>query len=1205
MYIQSLTIHGFKTFANKTHIELGKGVTSVIGPNGCGKSNIVDSIRWVLGEQSAKSMRGGEMTDVISNGNRKRKPSPFVDVTIILNNEDNSLAIDKVEVSIRRKLYRNGESEYHLNGEPARLKDIRELFMDTGIGAKTNTVIEQEQLTKLLQASSKERKIMIEEAAGISRFRQRRQESSLKLARVQDNMTRLDDIVSEVEKQKRTVSLQANKAVRFEDMKKELRKNRLDVAAMELHGWVEDRMQIEKRREQLKHSATELREKEQIDQQELENIEQKEIELEGKMAVLQEEQADFFQSYAELESSLKDNRTRIEILEKDIATLEAEVEKFSLELIETNKKVESKGEQSEQPSDLKELDQEIQDLKQKLENLEADLLQKRDILSQSKNHEIELIKKRSSLQNEKIKIESHLEYLERRLKQVIDKETELDSQTKNHQATESGDPEQDQSILSQAEESQKQKDELGGKIITTRHQLKELETELRKAVSETSGLRSRLSLLKEMEEKFEGIGAGVRNILDIYCKQHPDDLYPGGVHGVVADLVTVPEEYVDAIEAALGPRMQNLVMGTAEEAKNAIHFLRSKNFGRATMLPLDRIHPRNKLNGSVLSYPGVKGEAFNLVGFDPQYQRLFSHLLHGTLVVDTLDDGLKISKDHKIRIVTLDGDLINPEGAMTGGGKGKDSGILSRKVEIEELEIALGRQESDQKTRMQQHESLLHKEEKFQNQISVIDSRLKEMDEQVRMVHQKKAVAEREVIRIKQEKVLIMREKENLAVQMEDTKKELEIKVQSLSQLDQGQTDGEKTLVTPEEVQRFEEERNKTAAFLQERELKRVSILERSQSAQREMEYIIEKVAELEERLERRRKIIAERGEELEQRRVTILEQEAKFSVLEEEKGTKQADFFKMKQEREECRTRRNDIQKEGIKNSELLRKEEHELTELAVKEERLRVKQEELFNRIHNEFHVNIEDVYYDRRQNDDPLFLETDRFKHKIDELKKNMIELEHKLNNLGNVNFEAVEELKGLEEREGELKTQMSDLTGSYTKLNDLIKDLDKTCNERFKDTFDTVNEHFRGMFRRLFGGGQGNLQIEKDVDPLDAGITIQASPPGKSPKVLSQLSGGEKVLTTIAFLFSIFLYKPSPFCILDEIDAPLDEHNVDRLMEAIRSFTDRCQFMMVTHNRRTMSLSDVIHGVTMQETGISNCMSVSLEELNMPSQSVVEE
>ena len=1194
MYIKSVSIHGFKTFANKTEISFGRGVTSIIGPNGCGKSNIIDSIRWVLGEQSAKSMRGGEMADIISNGNRKRKPSQFVDVTIVLDNEDKSFAVDHAEVAIRRKLMRSGESEYQLNGQPARLKDIRELFMDTGIGAKTNTVIEQEQLTKLLQASSKERKVMIEEAAGISRFRQRRQESSLKLERVKDNMLRLTDIVTEVDKQKKSVATQASKATRYESMQKELRKTRLNVAVMQLHGWVGERMEIERKREDFKGKAEESRGKEKLQQEELQGLETKELELEEVMAKLQEEQAGFFKEYAEVESAVKDNRTRVEVLDKDIATLEAEIERFDQELITANeKKAQSEGPNAPKgSSDIGDLDQEIQGLREKLESLTAELEAKRSALAKSQNWEIEMIREKSMLQNELIKVESHMEFLNRRLKQVIDKEVELEE--KDPEAQVDGES-ADEEFARQYEETEAQKNEAAGRIITIRHQLKELEGELRMAMSQTAGKRSRLGLLKEMEEKFEGVGAGVRNILDIYVKQHPDEIYPGGVHGVVADLLTVPEDYVEAMESALGGRMQNVVFSSAQEAKDAIYFLRKNNFGRATMLPLDRIRPRNKLDGRVLSYPGVKGEAYNLVGFDSQYTRLFSHLLHGTLVVDTMDHALAISKDHKIKIVTLEGDLISPEGAMTGGGKGKDSGILSRKAEIEELEHSLGESEGDQKSRMQQHESLLNREDKTTRELKVHEERLREMQDRINMSKQRKAVAEREVMRIRQEKVINRREKENLQVQIAEAQTEVDQKKKVMEELgnrpQESATEDDKN-----RIKELDEDKNKTQAYLQEKELKKVSLLERSQSAEREKEYLLEKIGELQERLQRRRKIVAERGEELEQRRLQLSKDEARFSELETQKNTTQGNFFAMKTEREELRARRAQIQKEALENAELLRKSEHELTNVAVAEERLRVKQEELFNRVHAEFHVNIEDIYFNMRQAEDPLFEDEENFVTVIDESQKRIIELDQKINTLGNVNFEAVEELKGIEERESELKGQMGDLSESYKKLDELIKELDKKCNEMFKETFDKVNDHFTMMFRRLFSGGQGRLMIEKGINPLDAGITISASPPGKSPKVLSQLSGGEKVLTTIAFLFAIFLYKPSPFCILDEIDAPLDEHNVDRLMDAIRSFTDQCQFLIVTHNRRTMSLSDVIHGVTMQETGVSTCISVDLEELD---------
>lgn len=1192
MYIKQVTIHGFKTFAAKVTIDFSQGVTSIIGPNGCGKSNIVDSIRWALGEQSAKSLRGGEMTDVISNGNRKRKPSAFCEVNVVLDNSKKTLAIDHTEVAIRRKLHRTGEGEYFLNGEPARLKDIRELFMDTGIGAKTNTVIEQEQLTKLLQASSKERKMMIEEAAGISRFRQRRQESSLKLNRVTDNVTRLQDIVSEVEKQKRSVSTQASKATRFEQMQKELRSLRMDVAVMELHGWINERLTFEKKREELKEICNTLQSQEKDAQEEMASLEEQEQTIEGNMAKLQEEQASFFQEYANVENQVKDLTKRIEDLSRDIATLESESKQLSEDLETSSAKLNNQDETQEEPEDVKNIEEDIQKLKQEVEEVNKVIKEKKEIIDSAQNSEILLIQKKSSLKNEQIKVESHLEFLNRRLKQVVEKETEL-----NEKDTELKEQENPAllRIQEEYEKGLKEKEEYVNKTVSIRSQLKEIEMELRRIASETSGTRSRLSLLKEMEEKYEGIGAGVRNILDIYTKDFPDDLYPGGVHGVVADLLTVPEDYVDAIEAALGPRMQNLVFSTAEEAKKGIFFLRKNNMGRATMLPLDRIRPREKLTGQVLSYPGVKGEANNLVGFDPQYNRLFSHLLNGTLVVDTLDHGLAISKDHKIRIVTLDGDLISPEGAMSGGGKSKDIGILSRKVEIEDLENELEKSEKTQRQSMEQHESLLNREAKNERQIQLIDTRLKESEDQVKMADQKKAVAEREVMRIKQERVINQREKENLLTQIEESKSDLQKKMNEVEELQQNPNninlDEEKQI-----LQENEETFNRIQAVLQERELKKVSIIERAQSSFKEQEYLAEKCKELKERYERRIKIIDERSAEKEQCEENLKVSQEKFDTLQNQKEGQQSHFFELKEKRETMRKRRNELQKEAIESTEKIRSSDRELNEIAVKEERLRVKQEELFHRVHQEFHTNIEEVYYSRRENQDELFFDEENFGTKIEESKKTIQELDIKLANLGNVNFEAVEELKGLEERENELKAQMTDLGDSFKKLDDFIKDLDKQCNEMFKETFEKVNEHFIIMFKRLFGGGEGELLIEKDVDPLEAGITISASPPGKAPKVLSQLSGGEKVLTTIAFLFSIFLYKPSPFCILDEIDAPLDEHNVDRFMDAIRSFTDRCQFLIVTHNRRTMSLSDIIHGVTMQETGVSTCMTVNMDTLD---------
>lgn len=1193
MYLKRVDIQGFKTFANKTVIDFDRGVTSVIGPNGCGKSNIVDAVRWALGEQSAKSLRGGEMIDVICNGNKRRRPSPFCEVCVIIDNQDQSLAIDQTEVSVRRKLYRNGDSEYYLNEEASRLKNIRELFMDTGIGAKTNTVIEQEQLTRLLQASSKERKTLIEEAAGISRFRQRRQESMHKLARVGDNMTRLKDIAGEVEKQKRSVAAQAAKANRFENLQKELRALKIDLAMIDLHHWIHQRLDFTSHKESLQDKIEELKKSEQRLQEELKSIDHEEQQMEVQMAKLQEQQASFFKTYHDEENKISEHKKRLEELAQDIETLSREIVEFTAELEQAEKATEELEINTDEHDPIEKLNQEISDLKNELKGLDEQIQSRRKAQEHSKNQEIELIQKKSALQNEIIKTESHIEYLTRRLTQVKGKSEELENEKLDAEQNQQ-DPKINEVLKINENDLEEQKN-IQSRIAGIRESLKSLETELRNNVSESSSSQSKLEVLREMEEKFEGLGSGVRNILDLYVKGYPENQpYRGGVHGVVADLVHVPEDLVDAIEAALGPRMQNVVFSSAEEAKQAIQFLRQYKYGRATLLPLDRIRPRHKLDPKVLNYPGVKGEAFGLVGFDKKYENLFSFLLHGTLIVETIDHALAINKDHRVRIVTLNGDLISPEGAMTGGGKSHDAGLISRKVEITELEKLLEDSESRKNEKMEKHQSYLQKEEELELKSNNIGLRIKDRELKIKEAEQRKHVAKNDILRIQQNLIINQREREDLEAQIEQAQKELDLKINERQGIDQT-PQSSISEQDKEHLAELEEKFQRLNAIVQDKELNRATMMERAQSDQKEREYKLEKAEDTRQRLSRRKDILANRMEEKEQRTEELKTREASFAKLSGQKNEQQSSFFELKEKREGLRKDRRNLQDESIRLTGLLRKHEHELSSIAVKEEGLRVKQEDLYHRFQEEMHINIEDLYYGRREAEDEFFQRESEFSSIAKEYALKIQEIEVKLSNLGNVNFEAIEELKELEDREAELGGQLDDLDGSFKKLDDFIKDLDKTCNDLFSKAFEAVNEHFKVMFVRMFGGGQGQLIIEQDVDPLEAGITISASPPGKSPKILSQLSGGEKVLTTIAFLFSIFLYKPSPFCILDEIDAPLDENNVDRFMDAIRSFTDQTQFLIVTHNRRTMSLSDVIHGVTMEESGISNCITVNLDDI----------
>lgn len=1166
---------------------------SVIGPNGCGKSNIVDSIRWCLGEQSAKSLRGGEMIDVIFNGSHKRRPGAFAEVEVVFNNDDKSLNIDNTEVSIRRKLHRTGDAEYYLNGEPCRLKDIRELFMDTGIGAKTNTVIEQEQLTRLLQANSKERKILIEEAAGISRFRQRRQESALKLGRVNDNMTRLKDIVEEVTKQKRSVSAQASKAMRYEKLQKDLRRNRLDLAVVELHGWMNDRLVNEEERERLENQIKEFRKRDEELQKSMESLNEEEQRLEAELMQFQTEQESFVRTFTEAENRVKNlgesvERTEAELKENEERLLELEQE------FQRAKSQGENGEDTEEASDTSALDREIEELRTNRDALQQKVQSLRDRLTQGRDREVNFIRRRSEINNEIIRAESAVEYSKRRLDEAEERELDIQEKLENATGVEGGE---------QALEAAKEKAKTAKQNFEKRSDdLEELRRELQasgqyayKLQSEFSSIQSRLNLLKEMENHYEGMGGGVRAVMESYAYD-PEGISerPKGVHGPVADLIEVPDKYVNAIEAALGPRMQNIVTTRAEDAKHAIAFLRERKAGRVTFLPLDRIQERKPIPRQLLSMPGVQGEAVNLVGYAHEYKTLAGHLLTGTLVVDTMDHALAIHKEMRCRIVTLAGELISPEGAMTGGGK-EESRVLSRKAEIADLEEKLNRLQEDQGVCEGEVERMREKETNMRDHIQQLGVISREAEDGVRDIEHKFEMAEKDVRRLRNELVILSREKDNLNKKLEEENETLK-KVRE--ELDKLQAPSESEEVPDEEKEALpgmEEELNHLGAKLQDREMKRVAILERSQSRAASAAMLKDRITSLESDIARTKKRIEEKTETKTELTRQLGEASEQFDKMNRESEGQQGRFGELKQKRLDVRNRRSEIQGESHRTSEGLRREEKALSDLAVRDEGLRVNQKNLFQRIHDEFHLNIEDHYLSRRQSQDPLFEQEERFVELAEEMRREIAELEAKISNLGNVNFEAVEELKGLEERESYLSGQMKDLDDSHKKLDGFIRDLDRQCNEMFSQTFDAVKGHFQSMFSRLFGGGKGSLELESGVDPLEAGVSISASPPGKSPKVLTQLSGGEKVLTTIAFLFSIFLYKPSPFCILDEIDAPLDEHNVDRFMNAIRSFTDRCQFLMVTHNRRTMSLCDLIHGVTMQESGVSRTITIEMDQL----------
>ena len=1189
MYLKSLELQGFKTFANRTHVAFGRGVTAIIGPNGCGKSNIVDCIKWVLGEQSAKSLRGGEMLDVIFNGNKRKKPGFFAEGCLIINNEDHSLQTDHAEVSIRRRLSRDGVSEYFMNEQLCRLKDIRELFMDTGVGAKTNTVIEQEQLHRLLLASGKERKQMIEEAAGISRFRQRRHETSSRLQRVQENVQKLQVVVDEVERKKRSVSAQAAKARRYESLQKDLRTARLDLATIDLHNWIEKRRMHDEQRAGLKERSGVLKDEELEDQKKLSEADGREVQLEEEMTRFQKEQEVFFKTFSEAESVVGHHQQRMGTLEQQVEEVVGEIVRYQKDLELSRIRLSELQDDEGFQQKVRELEERISKLRVEKHQLSALRDRERSVRDALRDRELKDVQARAARDGELARAESQLSHFQ---KQSSELDTKIAKTSLELQKWETGAiPENDRDSrlrLDELRAEKKKKIEKGREI---REHTRQVESEIHAAREEGSGLRSRHAVLRENEENFQGVASGVKGVLGIYAGPGADASH--GVRGLVADLLDVPEDYLEAIEAVLGFRMQNIVTDTAEQAKRAIQFLRERKLGRVTFLPLDQLRPRNGLNARLKSMPGVIGEAYDLIRFNAEFTTIFGFLLKGVLVVDTLDHALSIFRTERCMIATLQGDIVSPDGAMSGGGKSGQTGLISRKHEISKIEEELAERDRALEKLMGEHSRHLAAEENLENTLQTLDRELQELERRSHDIDRKQALKEYETIRLRQEHAILLREKEELekailgsAGLYENIQAELKLEV------DTSEVEPRPEGIDEVALQDLEQRLHECDTTLRQVEIDTASLKERAQSSQKERQFLTERREDLAQRLERCDTLVAVRREEQEKLRQEFEQAQQVLAELQGEKNSKQSHYFVMRDEREKLRQQRRELQEALQQRNERLRELDQKLTDLAVADQDLRTKQEGLFHRIHEEFHIDIEELYYSRIKNEDALFLNTEQFGSLGRELREAIAELENKLTQLGGINFEAVDELVELERRDGELQAQMTDLKDSYGKLDEMIMELDARCNKMFEDTFNQIDPHFSSMFKKLFGGGEARLEMEQGVDPLEAGISIFAQPPGKSPKVLTQLSGGEKTLTTLAFLLAIFLFKPSPFCVLDEIDAPLDEHNIDRFMEAIRSFTDQCQFLIVTHNRRTMSLSDIIHGVTMQEMGVSNCMSVPL-------------
>ena len=1181
MYLKSIEVHGFKSFANKIVFDFHKGITGIVGPNGSGKSNVADAVRWVLGEQSVKQLRGSSMQDVIFAGTENRKPLSYAYVAITLDNSDHQLAIDYEEVTVARRLYRSGESEYLINGSPCRLKEVSELFYDTGIGKEGYSIIGQGQIDRILSGKPEERRELFDEAAGIVKFKKRKATAQKKLENERDNLVRVNDILAELERQVGPLERQSEKAKTYLKKKSELKEYDVNMFLLESEQIrsqqkdVEDKFQIadaqlkesnadyEKIRteyEQLGQSMAQMDEKINSIRENISNTSVMKEKLESQIQILTEQIHTAEMTDEHLQSRLDAIDQEKAQRSEQSATYIAEKEQLDEQLLEVQNR------QNEAQEKLTAVQQEIARCNQGIENGQKELY--------------ELLNNKAGIQSKQQRFDTMLEQINIRKaelgKRLLDRKTQeadLNTVLSDYQK-------ELEEVSLEIIDLKKKEEELTGKEKEWRDKLRENGRNLEENQTAFHKQQSRLESLKNIAERYDGYGNSIRKVMEQKASNP-------GLLGVVSDLIQVEKKYETAIETALGGNIQNIVTEDESTAKKMIGFLKQNRLGRATFLPLTSVSAKgNPKNETLLDEEGVLGIANRLVKCDKKYDEVAAYLLGRVLVVDTIDHAIALAKKnhYSLHIVTLEGEYLSPGGSMTGGAFKNSSNLLARKREIEELEQKV---DSIRK----ELSELKNRREDIRTAIELNADELDQVKEELQQKYLVQNTAKMNVDRAKQQRneseavfTGLMGEKQQIEQQIEEIDNN---KKQILDEIEYSKKREQEINEEANAFQKILEEQakleNEASQKLSNIQLETANIKQKVEFAQVNIDRIngeVEKFdaerADLLENAAQSKEDAKKKQQDIEEIKKTIaasgeshgkLEEELRESVAKKEQMS--ADYRGFFQKQEEISKRCNDLDKEIFR--------------LNNQREKLKEAGEYQTNYLWEEYeltpHAALElqnDIYDD------------------LTALKKMVAEVKDEIRKLGDVNVNAIEEYKEVSERYQFLKGQHDDLVEAEQTLVGIIEDLDSGMRKQFSEKFAEIQKEFDASFKHLFGGGHGTLELVEDEDILECGIRIIAQPPGKKLQNMMQLSGGEKALTAIALLFAIQALKPSPFCLLDEIEAALDDSNVTRFASYLNKLTKNTQFIVITHRRGTMAAADRLYGITMQEKGVSTLVSVNLIE-----------
>ena len=1179
MYLKSIEIHGFKSFANKIVFQFHNGITGIVGPNGSGKSNVADAVRWVLGEQRIKQLRGASMQDVIFSGTETRKPLSYAYVAITLDNSDHQLAIDYDEVTVARRIYRSGESEYLINGTPCRLKDVNELFYDTGIGKEGYSIIGQGQIDKILSGKPEERRELFDEAAGIVKFKRRKAAAQTKLENEKQNLVRVNDILSELEKQVGPLEKQSEVAKVYLRKKEELKSLDINVFLLENKRLREQLASAEEKYNLASTELVETGEKYEGIKEEYERIQQEIESLDTAIEAAREQLTDTGLMRGKLEGE-------INVLKEQINSAHGSENHLNNRKAALEEEIAGKEQEKQDIlTDKKDTDTQVQEIAEAAAKAKADLEAIQNKITELNNN-IEAGKNTIIGElNQRATIKSKMGRFDTMMEQINIRKAELNSRLLRAKSDEAAREETvkklEETFETVTEELRQMTEQEAASELelgNIRENLTGLDAKLRETQTRFHQEQSKLEALTNITERYDGYGGSVKKVMEQKEKEK-------GIIGVVADIIQVEAKYETAIETALGGNIQNIVTDNEETAKHMIGFLKQNRLGRATFLPLTSItKPQEFKNPEALKEKGVIGMADELVGTEEEYRNVAKAMLGRIVVVDNVDNAVKIARkfDYGIRMVTLEGELLVPGGAISGGAFKNNSNLLGRRREMDELEKKVKKLSEDITTYNQKIEDTKSKRNKLRMDLEALKTEM-----------QRKSIEQNTArLNISQARERMEEEAES-AQSLKLEEQEIETKIfeirsgkESITQELAASEELEKT--TQEQILGFQKElescrleESEASAHAGEWEVKVEKMRQALDYKQANVDRIggeLERAqAELNEILE----ALTENAQEVERKKNNILEIEKTIAASHENQDASRKKLDEDLAKKEELSAKQKDFFRSREEMSERMNALDKEVYRLGEQKKKLEDGIEGQINYMWDEYEITLSDAAGLRNEemNDLPA-------------MKREISGLKDEIRKLGNVNVNAIEDYRNLMERYTFMKTQHDDLVEAEKTLEGIIEELDTAMRKQFTEKFAEISREFDKVFKELFGGGKGTLELMEDEDILEAGIRIIAQPPGKKLQNMMQLSGGEKALSAISLLFAIQNLKPSPFCLLDEIEAALDDSNVGRFAKYLHKLTKNTQFIVITHRRGTMEQVDRLYGITMQEKGVSTLVSVNL-------------